>query len=494
MVPLYRIGDYIDVVKGPLLPRTGLLRHFDLTAVSGTHWRAEQNKSEAKQHVTRVRGVSFPSEKAQKQWRQQQEEAQRRDHRVIGTKQQLFHFDVSSPGGPFFLPHGTRIIERLLAFLRAEYRRFGYEEVMTPMVFKKSLWEQSGHWQNYAEDMFAVRGGLPEANTTDVAPTTSNTDWYGLKPMNCPAHCLIYACQPRTAHELPMRLADFGSLHRWEAAGALSGLTRVRNFHQDDAHIFCRSDQVGEEIRSTLAMVERIYSALQFTEYELFLSTRPERSYIGALEDWEAAETALADALNATGRAWQLNPGDGAFYGPKIDICVRDALGRQHQTATIQLDFQLPQRFSLKYTDANGQHKQPVIIHRAILGSLERMLAILAEHYAGDWPLWQSPRQVMLCPVATPFVPYARKVREQLVALHEQYGLPLHIDVNTSGHSLSKMIRQAQEQRYNYLLVLGEQEVNQQLVAVRRRGERQSTSMSINDFGMQLLKSIQTRE
>ncbi|KAI8056095.1 hypothetical protein BDF22DRAFT_673770 [Syncephalis plumigaleata] len=501
VIPLYRIGDYIDVASGPLLPRTDLLQHTTLTAVSARHWWAERDKARAKQQITRVAGVTFPTALKYQQWRQSQEQAHQRDHRVIGTNQQLFHFDVNSPGGPFFLPHGTRIVERLFSFLRSEYRRFGYDEVMTPMIYKKALWEQSGHWQNYAEDMFAVRGGLPDTTTEVMAIAdgnkTSSVDWYGLKPMNCPAHCLIYASQPRTAHELPLRFADFGSLHRWEAAGALSGLTRVRNFHQDDAHIFCRHDQIGQEIRSTLDMVERIYSTLKFDQYELYLSTRPEQHYIGSIEDWQEAERALSDALNATGRVWQVNPGDGAFYGPKIDIYISDALGRRHQTATIQLDFQLPQRFDLKYTDTKSnqqQHVRPVIIHRAIMGSLERMMAILTEHYAGDWPLWQSPRQVMICPVASTFVDYAHKVRHQLTTLHDQYGLPLYVDVNTTGHSLGKMIRQAEKLRYNYLLVLGEQEATKQLVTIRKRGERASTSMPISEFGASLLKSIQARD
>ncbi|RKP24587.1 hypothetical protein SYNPS1DRAFT_16973 [Syncephalis pseudoplumigaleata] len=495
-VPLYRVGDYIDVARGPLLPRTDLLQHTALTAASATHWWAARDKAQARQAMSRIRGVCFPTALQHRRWRQRQTEAHQRDHRVIGAQQQLFYFDAASPGGPFFLPHGTRIVERLFAFLRAEYRRFGYDEVMTPMIFKRSLWEQSGHWQNYADDMFAVRGGLPDsdAHATPPAAATAPADWYGLKPMNCPAHCLIYASQPRAAHELPVRLADFGSLHRWEAAGALSGLTRVRNFHQDDAHIFCRRDQVGEEIRSTLDMVERIYSTLQFHEYELTLSTRPEQHYIGTVEDWTAAEAALSDALNATGRAWQTNPGDGAFYGPKIDIYISDALGRRHQTATIQLDFQLPQRFNLSYTDAEGEPQRPVIIHRAIMGSLERMLAILTEHYGGHWPLWQSPRQVMLCPVAPAFVPYAHDVRKRLVAHHEQYGLPLYADVNATGQNLGKMVRQAEKLRYNYILVLGEQEATRQQVAVRRRGERQSTAMAVDEFGAHLLRAIQARE
>jgi threonyl-tRNA synthetase len=484
---LYQSDNYIGLTSIPLLPRTGLLHHHELVTTAASHWWALPEKTNAAQHITRVSGVVFSSAEQRRQWHQRLTEAQHRDHRVIGTNQQLFTFHPVSPGGVFFLPHGTRIVHRLLDFVRSEYRRFNYHEVMTPMIFKQALWEQSGHWQNYARDMFSVRGGLPVTNAT---PDTTPTDWYGLKPMNCPAHCLLYASQPRTHQDLPIRFADFGSLHRWEAAGSLSGLTRVRNFHQDDAHIFCRPDQVGDEIRATLSMIDRIYRALDFSSYELSLATRPETDYIGTLSDWDHAEQALKEALDSTGLAWQVKEGDGAFYGPKIDIMVRDALGRRHQTATIQLDFQLPQRFDLIYHDANAVAQRPVIVHRAVLGSVERMLAILTEHYGGHWPLWLSPRQVMICPVAEKFYPYAEQVRQRLVQHHEDYGRPLYIDVDTSNNTLGKKIRQAQALRYNYILVVGEQEATEQTVHVRRRSTNTSQAMSLDALAQQLLQEV----
>ncbi|RKP10470.1 hypothetical protein THASP1DRAFT_12799 [Thamnocephalis sphaerospora] len=475
---LYRCGDSVDLAQGPLLPSTGLLRHTELTSTAAAHWWALPDKAGVPQHVTHLSGVSFATAEQRKNWRTRIANARHRDHRVIGAKQGLFSFHPSSPGGVFFLPHGTRIVQRLLNFVRTEYRRFGYHEVMTPMVFKRDLWEQSGHWQNYAEDI-----GSGE-----------RADWYGLKPMNCPAHCLLYASQPRTHHDLPLRLADFGSLHRWEAAGALSGLTRVRNFHQDDAHIFCRSDQVGDEIRATLAMIDRVYKGLRFSGYELHLATRPAEGYIGSLADWDDAERALKEALDGTGQPWQVKEGDGAFYGPKIDVMVRDALGRRHQTATVQLDFQLPQRFDLTYRDATSTACRPVIVHRAVLGSVERTMAILTEHFGGDWPLWLSPRQVMICPVAEKYVTYAQHVRQQLVDHHEDHGLPLFADVDTSGNTLGKMIRNAQQQRYNYILVVGEQEAADAAVNVRRLGTRESHTTKITDFALQLLKETRAMD
>ena len=329
-------------------------------------------------------------------------------HQEIAAAQGLVLQLEESAGSPVFLPHGTRIFDRLLAYMRAEYEAHGYQLVMTPQIYKKSLWETSGHWQNYKEHMFTLDASASKHEAAQDRDGDAQT--FGLKPMNCPGHCLIFASELRDANHLPIRLADFSALHRNEPSGTLNGLTRTRRFHQDDAHIFCREDQVSAEIRRCLEMIKRTYSALHFTDYTLSLSTRPADHYIGTVAEWAAAENALKEALMASGVAWNVKPGDGAFYGPKIDVHINDAFGRTHQTATIQLDFQLPQRFDLKYrtvVDGVETEKRPVIVHRAVLGSVERMMAILAEHHQGNWPFWVSPRQAMVCPVNSALNDYA---------------------------------------------------------------------------------------
>ncbi|KAI9271426.1 threonyl-tRNA synthetase [Sporodiniella umbellata] len=369
-----------------------------------------------------------------------------------------------SPGSIFMLPHGTRIVRKLQAFLRAEYRRYGYEEVMTPLIYKKDLWETSGHWQNYKDDMYMVQGGVKEEGDDEGL--------FGLKPMNCPGHCLIFDSTPKSYRDLPIRLADFSPLHRNEASGALSGLTRVRRFHQDDAHIFCGPEHMAAEITSCLSFVDRVYQAFDFPHYDLTLSTRPENS-MGELEEWNKAEDALKASLDATGRQWSIKEGDGAFYGPKIDIMVKDSAGRSHQTATIQLDFQLPQRFKLSYVDEHDQAQTPVIVHRAILGSVERMMAILIEHTGGRWPFWLSPRQGVVIPVSSQFADYAQQVADALA--QGSHGSEAHyfVDVDRSPRDrLNKMIRQAQLQQYNFIFVVGQKEMDEGTVNVRtRQGE-----------------------
>lgn len=373
------------------------------------------------------------------------------------------------------LPHGTRIVRRLQDFLRDAYAHYGYDEVMTPIIYKKDLWETSGHWQNYQEDMFMVHSGHKEQTDEGV---------YGLKPMNCPGHCLIFDSTPKSYRDLPIRLADFSPLHRNEASGALSGLTRVRRFHQDDAHIFCTDDQIADEIKSCLSFVDRVYKALQFPHYELTLSTRPESNYIGSIDEWNHAESSLAEALNATGRPWSLKEGDGAFYGPKIDIMVKDSSMKSHQTATIQLDFQLPQRFGLKYVDENDTWRPPVIVHRAILGSIERMMAILIEHTEGKWPFWLSPRQGIVIPVATQFADYASDVAKKLALGSSEAGsseAQYYIDAAASSRDrLNKLIRQAQLQRYNYIFVVGQKEMDAGTVNVRTRQGKILGDMSLD--------------
>ncbi|KAI7902805.1 threonyl-tRNA synthetase [Cokeromyces recurvatus] len=380
-----------------------------------------------------------------------------------------------SPGSIFMLPHGTRIVHKLQDFLRKEYARYGYQEVMTPLIYKKDLWETSGHWQNYMEDMFMVKSGhahdCTHSHDDKDHSIDTNEGLFGLKPMNCPGHCLIFDSTPKSYRDLPIRLADFSPLHRNEASGALTGLTRVRRFHQDDAHIFCTEKQITSEITSCLSFVDHVYSAFKFPHYDLTLSTRPKSHYIGTIEEWNHAEEALIQALNKSERPWTIKEGDGAFYGPKIDIMVKDSSGKSHQTATIQLDFQLPQRFGLKYIDKNDEAQTPVIVHRAILGSIERMMAILIEHTGGKWPFWLSPRQGIVIPVATPFSDYAKKVADHLSLGTNTTSDNAHyfVDVNNSHDRLNKMIRQAQLQQYNFIFVVGQKEMDEGVVNVRTR-------------------------
>ncbi|CAD6580591.1 MAG: hypothetical protein ASARMPREDX12_009594 [Alectoria sarmentosa] len=417
------------------------------------------------------------------------------DHRTIGTAQSLFTTHASSPGAPFFQPDGTHIFNKLTAFLRAQYPAFGFREVLTPTMYKQSLWEQSGHWANYKDDMFTVTGNL--SLKPDTAPVESfdgrmqpknkaseaaKPEEFGLKPMNCPGHCLLFQSQRRSYRDLPIRYADFSSLHRNEISGALSGLTRVRRFHQDDGHIFCRPSQVKDEISKSLDFVRLIYQTLGFKDYALVLSTRPEKDYIGTLDEWDRAEDQLTEALNASGNLWRTSAGDGAFYGPKIDITVRDSDGKNHQTATIQLDFQLPKRFMLGYeapapdleakgeptSDSVSRQKMgtvtPVMIHRAVLGSLERFMALLLEHHRGQLPFWLSPRQVIILTVTDnlPVIQYAENLKKTFSNtagddLPKQMHCPTYIvDVDGSGDSISQKIVRAKKKKYNMICVVGE--------------------------------------
>ncbi|KAL4423853.1 hypothetical protein ABPG75_001154 [Micractinium tetrahymenae] len=442
VISCYRCGPMVDLCHGPHVPNTGLLKAVGVNSMSRAFWRADVNR----EPLQRVYAITFPDDKELKEYQHRMEEAKKRDHRNVGTQQELFFFHPLSPGSCFFLPHGARIYNAMLEFIREKYWEFDYEEVLTPNIFNFDLWKTSGHADHYRENMFSFQVEKAE---------------FGLKPMNCPGHCLMFGNRNRSYRELPLRLADFGVLHRNEFSGALQGLTRVRRFQQDDAHIFCRRDQVKEEIMAYLKMMGEVYDVFGL-DYKMVLSTRPE-GYLGELEVWNEAEAALEEALNATGRDWEMNPGDGAFYGPKIDITVFDALRRKFQCATVQLDFQLPIRFNLEYVADNGSYQRPVIVHRAILGSAERMFAILTEHFGGKWPLWLSPRQCMVVPIAEGVYDYAHLVRRQL----RKAGF--HVDVDVADRKMQKKVREAQLAQYNYILVVGEEEKAAGTVNVRTR-------------------------
>ncbi|KAJ2553191.1 threonyl-tRNA synthetase [Coemansia sp. RSA 1933] len=449
---VYRCGPLIDLCRGPHVPHTGSITAFAVMKHSSSHFLGDPEKDS----LQRVHGISFPDKKQMAEHKKFLEEAAKRNHRKIGEQQELFFQHKLSPGSMFFLPHGARIYNKLIEFIRAKYWERGFEEVITPNMFNVKLWEQSGHWQKYHGNMFQL----------DV-----EKEKFALKPMNCPGHCLMFGVRDRSYRELPIRFADFGVLHRNEASGALTGLTRVRRFQQDDAHIFCTHDQVKSEIEGAFDFLNDVYGIFGFT-FKLELSTRPV-NFLGEISAWDKAEKQLADALDSFGAKWELNPQDGAFYGPKIDITICDALGRYYQCATIQLDFQLPQRFELQFRaptssknedgTESSEYQRPVIIHRAILGSVERMMAILIEHFAGKWPFWLSPRQIMVVPVTGVVYDYAQTVRKTL------HDAGFYADVDVGGETLNKKIRNAELSHYNFICVVGAEEQSEVSVNVRCR-------------------------
>jgi threonyl-tRNA synthetase len=453
---VYRCGHLVDLCMGPHVSNTGKIKAFASVKTSSTNWLGQVTNDP----LQRVYGIAFPDKSQLKQWLEFQEQAKQRDHRNLGTKQELFFFHNLSPGSAFWMPHGARIYNRLMDFIKEQYWIRGYEEVISPNIFNLKLWETSGHAAHYKDSMFVF----------DV----EGQEW-GMKPMNCPGHCLMFAHRLRSYRELPLRIADFGVLHRNELSGALTGLTRVRRFQQDDAHIFCRQDQIKSEVLGALDFMKHVYTVLGMT-YKLELSTRPAKA-LGDFALWDVAEGQLAEALDEFAGVgnWNVNAGDGAFYGPKIDIKVFDALERIHQCATVQLDFQLPIRFDLQYKaqgvegedtgDKSQAFQRPVMVHRAMLGSVERMAAVLAEHWGGKWPFWVSPRQVCVVPVDPKFNDYAFEVQQ---AVHNA---GYFIEVDDSSRTLKKKVREAQLAQYNYVLVVGPKEAENKTVTVRSRDD-----------------------
>lgn len=396
------------------------------------------------------------------------------DHRKIGQEQSLFMFDGEyAPGCGFFLPRGAHIYNTLMEYLRSEYRKRRYKEVITPNMFNCTLWEKSGHWQHYAENMF----------TCDL----SETEKHGWKPMNCPSHCRIFDHTSRSWRDLPLRFADFGVLHRNEASGALTGLTRVRRFQQDDAHLFCAPEQIEQEIANSIDFMRTVYDNFDFS-FSLCLSTRPE-SYMGELSLWDNAETSLKRVLENTGLEWSMNEGDGAFYGPKIDITIKDSTGKAHQCATIQLDFQLPIRFDLKYVKPDSSFGRPIIVHRAIFGSIERFIAILCENFAGHWPFWLSPLQAMIIPVNESLNDYALKIEDKLIC--EGFMAECELD---AGLTLNKKVRNAEVSKYNFILVVGKKEAEAESVTVRLTVDKKTQQKFVHiDKLIEIFKDLKAR-
>ncbi|MFL1673419.1 threonine--tRNA ligase [Paenibacillus dendritiformis] len=467
VISIYKQGEFVDLCRGPHLPSTGRIKAFKLQKVSGAYWRGDANNK----MLQRIYGTAFVKQEQLDEHLHRLEEAKKRDHRKLGTELGLFMFSEEAPGMPFYLPNGMTIRTELENFSRELQRQRGYEEVRTPFMMNNRLWEQSGHWDHYKDNMYF----------TKVDETT-----FALKPMNCPGHMLIYKNGLHSYRELPIRLGEFGQVHRHEMSGALNGMLRVRTFCQDDAHIFVRPDQIEDEINEVMSLIDEIYNVFGF-EYKIELSTRPEDS-MGSEELWNEAERALKQVLDRRGVDYRINEGDGAFYGPKIDFHILDALKRSWQCGTIQLDFQMPEKFDLAYIGEDSQKHRPVVIHRAMYGSIDRFIGILTEHYAGAFPLWLAPVQVKVLPVSEMFIDYALQVKQALAARG------IRAEADGRNERLGFKIREAQRGKIPYMLVVGEQEQRDGSVSVRKRGEGDLGSQSVHELAELIETEIRNRQ
>jgi len=453
---LYIQGEYADLCRGPHVPNTSCVRHFKLLSVAGAYWRGDEKNI----MLTRVYGTAFGDEESLAAYIHRMEEAKNRDHRRLGKELDLFSLQGERPGFPFFHPKGMVILNNLIDFWKKEHTKRGYCEIRTPLILERSLWIQSGHWDHYRDNMYFTE--------IDERP-------FAIKPMNCPGGMLVYKSQIRSYRDLPLRMAELGVVHRHERSGVLHGLMRVRCFTQDDAHLYCRPDQVKDEIKGIMDLCRFIYKDVFGFKYTMELSTRPANS-MGSEDQWKIAETALQQALEETGSEYKLNPGDGAFYGPKIDFHLEDCIGRTWQCGTIQLDFQMPEKFDLKYIGADGKEHRPVMLHRTVLGSLERFFGILIENFAGAFPYWIAPVQARVLPVAEDFVEYGKSVAQTL----RSWGV--RVEVDERDEKLGKKIRDAQTQKVPYMIVIGEKERESGAVAPRERTKGDLGSMSLEQF------------
>ncbi|GBD20730.1 Threonine--tRNA ligase 2 [bacterium HR28] len=458
VITTYTHDGFTDLCRGPHVRDTSQIGFFKLLRISGAYWRGDERRPQ----LQRIYGTSWPTREQLEAYLHRLEEAERRDHRRLGRELELFHFDPTAPGMPYWLPKGLKILNLLLDFWRREHEKRGYQEIAAPLINDKSLWETSGHWEHYRENMFLIQ--LDEHLV------------YGVKPMNCPNAMVVYNLKKRSYRDLPLRLSDCDILHRYERSGTLHGLLRVRKFQQDDAHIFVTEDQIEEEFARILDIAQLFYGIFGL-RYTLRLGTRPD-DFMGDPETWDKAEAALQRILDrhAGPGNYLIGEGEGAFYGPKIDILMEDALGRQWQTGTIQLDFQLPRRFGCTYTDRDGTEKTPVVIHRVIYGSLERFIGILIEHFAGAFPVWLAPVQAVIIPIADRHLPYAYRIRDRL------YEAGLRVEVDDGDERMQAKIRNAQLQKIPYMLVVGDREVAEESVAVRLRTNENLGSMPIERF------------
>jgi threonyl-tRNA synthetase len=455
-VSLYRNGPFEDLCRGPHGPSTGRIKAIKLSSVAGAYWRGDEDR----ERLTRIYGTAFFSKKDLDQHLERIEEAKARDHRRLGPQLGLFMLRDEAPGMPFWLPNGTTLLRLIEHEVQEQLRKRGYQEIATPQVLDEQLWHRSGHWDNYRDEMYFM---------------DDDERRFALRPMNCPGACLVYAADRHSYRELPLRLAEFGRVSRNEREGVLHGLLRVRAFTQDDAHVYCTEDQIADEVESICEAIDELYARFGFEDVHVELSTRPENS-MGTEEQWAKAEAALAEALESQGREYELNPGDGAFYGPKIDFHITDALGRSWQCGTCQLDFQMPERFQLYYTGADDAAHRPVMIHRALLGSMERFAGILIEHYAGRFPVWLAPVQAIVLPISDRHNPYGHRAMEVL----REAGVRVAVD--DRSESIGKKVRDASIGRYPYMLVVGDREEETDSVAVRSREDGELGEMELAAF------------
>ena len=456
LITLYKMGDaFIDLCRGPHLESTKKIKAVKLKTIAGAYWRGDSDK----QMLQRLYGISFEKAKQLEEWEELQKEIERRDHRKIGKEMDLFAFHEEGPGFPFFHPNGMILMNELLGWWREVLEERGYGEIKTPLIMNEELWHRSGHWDHYKENMYF---------------TKIDEEDYAIKPMNCPGSVLTYASNQHSYRDLPIRLAEFGQVHRHELSGTLHGLFRVRTFTQDDAHVYCLPSQIKDEVYKMIDLADLLYSTFGF-KYSLELSTRPD-DFMGEIKDWDFAEEQLKAALEERGMEYELNPGDGAFYGPKIDFHLEDAAKRTWQCGTIQLDFQLPQNFDLTYIDENGEKQRPVMLHRALLGSVERFIGVLTEHFAGRFPLWLNPEQVIIIPVSDKFLDTAEDLEKQI----KDAGFRVSVDKRSEG--VGYKIRQAQLMRANYMLVVGEKEEESKLLTVRNRDGEETPEVSVENL------------
>ncbi|MEH7041353.1 threonine--tRNA ligase [Bacillus pseudomycoides] len=464
IVTIYKQGEFVDLCRGPHLPSTGYLKAFQLTHVSGAYWRGDSNN----QVLQRIYGVAFSSQKELESYLHFVEEAAKRNHRKLGNELELFMFSEEAPGMPFYLPKGQIVRNELESFLREIQQNYDYQEVRTPIMMNQGLWEESGHWDHYKDNMY-----FSEVDNKSFA----------LKPMNCPGHMLIFKNKLHSYRDLPIRMCEFGQVHRHEFSGALNGLLRVRTFCQDDAHLFVTPEQIESEIKSVLKQIDYVYRTFGF-EYEVELSTRPEDS-MGDDELWNQAELSLENVLKSLNYNYRVNEGDGAFYGPKIDFHIKDALQRSHQCGTVQLDFQMPEKFDLNYIDERNEKRRPVVIHRAVLGSFDRFLGILIEHFGGAFPTWLAPVQIKVIPVSNQVhEQYTKEIEEKLKSVG------LRAERDARSEKLGYKIREAQLQKIPYILVIGDKEMENGSVNVRKYGEEKSEVVSLSAFMESIRKEV----
>jgi threonyl-tRNA synthetase len=467
-ISLYRQGGFIDLCRGPHVPSTDKLRAFKLTKVAGAYWRGDARNEQ----LQRIYGTAWPDEKSLQAYLTMLEEAEKRDHRRLGQQLDLFHFEEAAPGAVFWHPKGWRIFQTLIQYMRARQEAAGYVEVNTPDVMDRSLWELSGHWQNYRDHMFTTQ--------------TEDGRVFALKPMNCPGAVTMFKHGLHSYRDLPLRMAEFGKVHRYEPSGALHGLLRVRHFTQDDAHIFCTPEQMEEECRTVVRLIMDIYKDFGFEQVRVKLSTRPEHR-IGSDEIWDRLEGALARALESMGMSYELFPGEGAFYGPKLEFVLRDAIGRDWQCGTLQVDMNLPERFDLEYVAEDNTRQRPVMLHRALFGSLERFTGILIEHYAGALPAWLAPVQAVVLSIAERHAEYAQQVAD---ALRRQ---GFRVETDLRNEKINYKIREHSVHKIPYLLVVGDQERESGGVAVRARGNLNLGSMPLDGFIARLREEIERK-